>query len=358
MKPTLNMATPNLVKALPSGWRMAALSLTFALSQACSAADQAQPPEEDATATTAEALRGTTTQQNGIVFLATWHGRCSAFMLGPQLIATAGHCIAPILPAGSKSGVVNVSLAYTAQDGQHHSFDTDVQADLWPDFTDGMDAEDDVAILRPTDGKAWAGTGTPDYAYIYTDTMSAYSRYQAFGYGANGFDGSGVGTLRTGTFALDWYGNQQFHLTMSGARLCKGDSGGPGTVYLSTTTPELHVAGVQSDLDEVTPSGYCGADGSFARFSRLSAKVDWIRSVTGIPCTAMKSQVTNKSVTRCFPYTRLKRTVYDCRTRTALGPEQSIDLTTGYSNYKCGSRYQEQCVDDGTPDIYYVEHCE
>lgn len=340
----------------PVAWRLIAVSFTCLLSQACSAADQTEIQEEGA-GVAVEELRGTTTVRNGIVYLQRTGHSCSAVMLGPQLIATAGHCVAPELPAGSKSGIVNLRLSYDAWNG-YQSFSASVQADVWPDFTDETDAEDDFAVLRPTNGSAWPGTRTQDYAYIYTDTMSAYSRYQAFGYGAYGFDGSGVGTLRTGTFANDWYGNQQFHLAMSGARLCKGDSGGPGTVYLSTSSPELHVAGVQSNVSELTPGGYCGTDGAIARFSRLSAKVDWIRSVTGIPCTDMKSQVTNKSVTRCFPYTLLKRKVYDCRTAAQLGPEQSIDLTTGYSNYKCGSRYQEQCVDDGTPDIYYVEHCE
>jgi hypothetical protein len=72
----------------------------------------------------------------------------------------------------------------------------------------------------------------------------------------------------------------------------------------------------------------------------------------------MKSPVTNRLVTRCFSYSTLRRTTYDCRTKTPVAPEQTIDLTNGYSNYTCGNRYQELCVDDGTPDRYYVERCE
>jgi hypothetical protein len=58
----------------------------------------------------------------------------------------------------------------------------------------------------------------------------------------------------------------------------------------------------------------------------------------------------------CTP-TRLYRTVMNCA-GGALGAEQSIDLSTGYGNYTCGSRYQQQCVDDGSFDAYYSERCD
>jgi hypothetical protein len=54
----------------------------------------------------------------------------------------------------------------------------------------------------------------------------------------------------------------------------------------------------------------------------------------------------------------LLRTVKSCATGQATGPLQRIDLTTGYSNYTCASRYQEQCIDDGSFDSYYDERCE
>jgi hypothetical protein len=54
----------------------------------------------------------------------------------------------------------------------------------------------------------------------------------------------------------------------------------------------------------------------------------------------------------------LLRTAKQCSDGAALGPLQRIDLTTGYSNYTCGSRYQEQCIDDGSFDSYYDERCE
>jgi hypothetical protein len=54
----------------------------------------------------------------------------------------------------------------------------------------------------------------------------------------------------------------------------------------------------------------------------------------------------------------LLRTIKDCASGAAIGPVQRIDLTSGYSNYTCGSRYQQQCIDDGSFDTYYDEICE
>lgn len=53
----------------------------------------------------------------------------------------------------------------------------------------------------------------------------------------------------------------------------------------------------------------------------------------------------------------VNRTVKSCATGAALGATQRIDLLTGYTNYTCGSRYQDQCVTDGTFDNYYDETC-
>jgi len=57
------------------------------------------------------------------------------------------------------------------------------------------------------------------------------------------------------------------------------------------------------------------------------------------------------------PYV-LQRTLRSCSNNAALGAQQNIDLTDGsYTNYTCSSRYQEQCIDDGSFDSYYDESC-
>jgi hypothetical protein len=38
--------------------------------------------------------------------------------------------------------------------------------------------------------------------------------------------------------------------------------------------------------------------------------------------------------------------------------KEIIELESGYSNYQCKNRYQEQCHDDGTFDRYYEEYCD
>ncbi len=54
----------------------------------------------------------------------------------------------------------------------------------------------------------------------------------------------------------------------------------------------------------------------------------------------------------------LYRTVRYCSDGAAVGPEQVIDLKTGkYTNYKCESRYKEQCDPKNPSDTYYDEKC-
>jgi hypothetical protein len=54
---------------------------------------------------------------------------------------------------------------------------------------------------------------------------------------------------------------------------------------------------------------------------------------------------------------KLHRTTFSCN-GTQTGAEQVVDLTTGYSNYTCGNRFYEQCVEDGSWDGHYNEWCE
>lgn len=50
----------------------------------------------------------------------------------------------------------------------------------------------------------------------------------------------------------------------------------------------------------------------------------------------------------------LYRLVKDCKTKLTV-ERQVIDLMSGYGNTTFTDRYQQQCIDDGTMDNYYVE---
>ncbi len=60
----------------------------------------------------------------------------------------------------------------------------------------------------------------------------------------------------------------------------------------------------------------------------------------------------------------LHRTIRDCSTKKPVSGEQIIEIVTlsngrmSYNNYKCNSRYEEQCIIDGSFDSYYDEWCE
>jgi hypothetical protein len=59
----------------------------------------------------------------------------------------------------------------------------------------------------------------------------------------------------------------------------------------------------------------------------------------------------------CRPV-KLHRTVIPCK-GASKSDEQIIDLVaTGYSNFTCANRFNEQCIDDGSFDAYYSEWCE
>jgi hypothetical protein len=170
---------------------------------------------------------------------------------------------------------------------------TPLHVTIWPDYTDAGNAEDDFAVIM-TD-YYWFGAGPSDYAYIYADTMSAYSRLQLYGYGWDQDTGGTDGVLRTGSMGINWYGSQHFILDAIGTRVCRGDSGGPVTVYESVSKSEMQVVGLISS----TPLSHnCG--GSFIRATRLSGKVSWIKQVTGAPCAQITSATTKKKMQKCF----------------------------------------------------------
>ncbi|MBM3249035.1 MAG: hypothetical protein FJZ10_06440 [Candidatus Omnitrophica bacterium] len=58
----------------------------------------------------------------------------------------------------------------------------------------------------------------------------------------------------------------------------------------------------------------------------------------------------------------LHRTVHQCSDKSQVGEPQVIKLKkddgTYYSNYICRSRFEEQCIQDGSFDTYYDEWCE
>ncbi len=59
----------------------------------------------------------------------------------------------------------------------------------------------------------------------------------------------------------------------------------------------------------------------------------------------------------------LHRTIRDCSTKKPVSGEQIIEIVSlsngrmSYNNYKCNSRYEEQCITDGSFDTYYDEWC-
>lgn len=329
---------------------VAAVLLMGALSSACEGPPATEGERDGVSEVSQPLYGGTVTTRMGVVIVSRPGLQGTGVMISPHMVLTAAHLV-----RGYTGRTGNFTILYKFPNGntQIVGDGTSLNVIQFPGFNAG-DAAKDLAVIV-NDG-TWTGTRTTDYAKIYYDTMSAYSRLQLYGYGVNGFGGGGAWVLRTGSMGVDWYGSGHFILNAQAVRACAGDSGGPVTVGEGTTGFEMHVAGLTSNI-EATTSGYCSQSGPNVRVTRLSDKVGWIIQNTGYFGVIEKSQKTGRSLVRFFDYSLLKRTVMSCTTRQPLSPEQTIDLSTGYSNYKCGDRYQEQCIDDGSADTYYIDNC-
>jgi hypothetical protein len=240
---------------------------------------------------------------------ATYKHECTGIVLTTGVILTAAHCVSEWIPDPAETSAALAMVRYkkggayrcisgpTTPGGDCAQW-SDVRVYMNSNFHDG-DADTDIAkvmaVAQPYD------VGPDDMAEIYEDSMRYTSRLEAFGYGANTFGGAGIGVLRSGTFAVDWYGSDHFILIDKGARLCAGDSGGPAMVYRTQSGDgEAQAVGLVSN-GSTTPSGFCGAYNGQERLIRLSAQMEWIRSgpYYQLDCQPTISPANGRRVERC-----------------------------------------------------------
>lgn len=191
---------------------------------------------------------------------------------------------------------------------------------------------EDVALVRLQSGFLIDGSREKFSRPIYSGTPASLvgKTLDCWGYGANDPSGNGAGTLRRASQAVvesgaNWIGVERNALAQL---LTTGDSG--AVCFYNGQATSVH----NYRYDEV--------NGTYTRGYETHA-------------TAFRSWALYDVIDR--QATKLHRVTLSC-TGVAQSGEQVVDLSGGYSNYRCKSRYQEQCIDDGSFDGYYMEWCD
>jgi len=171
---------------------------------------------------------------------------------------------------------------------------TAVDVHTFPDFQQGS-ADGDFAVLVAK--ATFQNVSSSDFASLDIDELGGVARVEVYGYGFAGFSGEGAGILRRGAGELESFERHHFNVTGGGARVCKGDSGGPASIYFSETDPVFDVIGVLSEYQR-NSNPNCADDGGSERYSRVSPKMSWVEEQIGIPCR--ESSMIGRRVKECW----------------------------------------------------------
>jgi secreted trypsin-like serine protease len=196
---------------------------------------------------------------------------CSAIVVAPSVVVTAGHCLAPPVSGGDGvrmrppselaviAGANDLSAAATRNQYSVVALHTPFEADLRADFgsVDGLGQALDIGVIwldrEVTDVKP-ARLAEPG-SHMEEGLMLTIS-----GFGLTGTDGtSASGVLRAAEVPLRSWNSAEF--SAGGAGLpdaCFGDSGGPAAVH---TEHGLEILGVSSRA--VDGGATCGAGGIY-----------------------------------------------------------------------------------------------
>jgi hypothetical protein len=240
---------------------------------------------------------------------------CTGVPIAKHVILTAGHCVEDFIHSGDLSHVfvearmkrrgryMCISGASTNSSGLCSGGHDAIVSSV---YRGNHDAASDVAKVSLVLGHADVvdfDLSTLDLAYVYDDTLKPYGRLEGWGYGDNSQSGTGFGTLRSGTFEVDWYGSNHFITINRGAGTCAGDSGGPMMIYANQSGGEPQVVGlVSSHENRLFKDDNCGASGQETRSVRLSAWMSWVQSSgpNYVNCTSIKSPANGRRLWKCF----------------------------------------------------------
>jgi hypothetical protein len=220
--------------------------------------------------------------------------RCSGILINQYSIITSAHCF------DWGADMYEVSVDYGT------AFDNDPANGNWcisnnspncfteppednffaythPDFSGGIDTDDDIAVLIHWTWDPWEVIGD-NHGYYMDLTKTAPGEgtsFEVHGYGASSVTGSGQGLGRKGnhTEGVSWTDSEYWlaYATQGYGHPCKGDSGGSAVNWTKLPGTDISM-GVFSNYEVSETGDACPRIGNKFRYTKVNPKVGFINT--------------------------------------------------------------------------------